>query len=157
MGRCSILYGDRHTALHKLMGTSAVEPRHLIDKEVGTLVTYSIPTPSNVITMSGSFDSHARFKLPWRLFESESIVPQSDSTCVPLLAKGYLSPSHETWLSMSAHLRSLLSEFGVCQSQYNTILERLLVWVQNPLGLFLSRSFLSYSIKPSSSELGNVH
>jgi len=40
---------------------------------------------------------------------------------------------------------------------YNTILESLLVWVRNPLGLFLSRSFLSYSIKPSPSGLGNTH
>ena len=40
---------------------------------------------------------------------------------------------------------------------YNTILERLLVWVQNPLGSFLSCSFFSYSIKPSPSELGSIH
>ena len=43
------------------------------------------------------------------------------------------------------------------QAVYNTILESLLVWVRNPLGLFLSRSFLSYSIKPSPSGLRNTH
>ena len=43
------------------------------------------------------------------------------------------------------------------RSVYNTILERLLVWVQNPLGSFLSCSFFSYSIKPSHSELGSIH
>jgi len=43
------------------------------------------------------------------------------------------------------------------KEQYNTILERLLVWVRNPLGSFFSRSSFSHSIKPLASELGSIH